>query len=53
MTPDLSGSTTPTSSTITPSPSVGARWVSFDKRYLAPLLITCILAVGQVSFGFL
>jgi Na+-translocating ferredoxin:NAD+ oxidoreductase RnfD subunit len=38
---------------MTPSPAVGARWFSFDKRYLAPLLITCILAAGQVSFGFL
>ena len=25
----------------------------FDKRYLAPLLITCVLLAGQVSFGFL
>jgi Na+-transporting NADH:ubiquinone oxidoreductase subunit NqrB len=25
----------------------------FDKRYLAPLLITCVLLAGQLSFGFL
>ena len=25
----------------------------FDQRYLAPLLITCVLVVGQVTFGFL
>jgi enediyne biosynthesis protein E5 len=53
MNPALRVSTTPTSSTMTPSPSVGARRFSFDKRYLAPMLITCILAAGQVSFGFL
>ena len=25
----------------------------FDNRYLAPLLVTCILAVGEISYGFL
>ena len=25
----------------------------FDHRYLAPVLITCVLIAGQVSFGFL
>ena len=25
----------------------------FDQRYLAPLLITCVLVVGQITFGFL
>jgi Na+-transporting NADH:ubiquinone oxidoreductase subunit NqrB len=25
----------------------------FDHRYLAPLLITCVLVVGQLTFGFL
>jgi enediyne biosynthesis protein E5 len=29
------------------------RFFSLDNRYLAPLLITCILAVGQITFGFL
>jgi Na+-translocating ferredoxin:NAD+ oxidoreductase RnfD subunit len=53
MKPDLGVSTTSTSSTMTPRPSTLARWLSFDKRYLAPLLITCILAAGQLSFGFL
>jgi Na+-transporting NADH:ubiquinone oxidoreductase subunit NqrB len=24
-----------------------------DRRFLAPLLITCVLVVGQVTFGFL
>ena len=27
--------------------------VPFDKRYLAPLLVTLVLIVGQVTFGFL
>jgi enediyne biosynthesis protein E5 len=53
MNPELGVSTTPTSPARTPSPSVRGRWLSFDKRYLAPLLITCILAAGQLSFGFL
>src|ERR1035438_8024389 len=29
------------------------RFFSMDNRYLAPMLITCILLVGQLSFGFL
>jgi Na+-transporting NADH:ubiquinone oxidoreductase subunit NqrB len=28
-------------------------WLSLDNRLLAPLLITCILLVGQLSFGIL
>jgi hypothetical protein len=38
---------------MTPLPSAVERRFSIDKRYLAPLLITCILTVGQLSFGFL
>jgi Na+-translocating ferredoxin:NAD+ oxidoreductase RnfD subunit len=49
MNPQLTVSTSSTKQ----SPAVGARRFSVDKRYLAPLLITCILAAGQVSFGFL
>jgi Na+-translocating ferredoxin:NAD+ oxidoreductase RnfD subunit len=30
-----------------------ARFFSFENRYLAPALITCILLAGQLSFGFL
>lgn len=29
------------------------RRLSFDQRFLAPILITCILIGGQLSFGFL
>ena len=53
MNPEISASTTSASSTMTPSPSVEARRFSVDKRYLAPMLITCILAAGQLSFGML
>jgi Na+-translocating ferredoxin:NAD+ oxidoreductase RnfD subunit len=51
--PELSISTTTPSSTTTSASSLLARGFTFDKRYLAPLLITCILAAGQLSFGFL
>jgi Na+-transporting NADH:ubiquinone oxidoreductase subunit NqrB len=37
----------------TSSPSVRARWFSLQNRYLPPLFITCILTVGQLSFGLL
>ena len=30
-----------------------ARRFQFDKRYLAPVLVTMVLVAGQVSFGFL
>jgi Na+-translocating ferredoxin:NAD+ oxidoreductase RnfD subunit len=53
MNPELGVSPASASSATTPAPAVGARRFSVDKRYLAPLLITCILAAGQVSFGFL
>jgi Na+-translocating ferredoxin:NAD+ oxidoreductase RnfD subunit len=53
MNPELSVSPASASSATTPAPSVGARRFGVDKRYLAPLLITCILAAGQLSFGFL
>ncbi|MCO6455329.1 MAG: hypothetical protein J5I93_08510 [Pirellulaceae bacterium] len=29
------------------------RWLTFDNRFLAPALITCILLGGQLVFGFL
>lgn len=30
-----------------------APWLSFDNRYLPPVFITCILLVGQLTFGIL
>jgi Na+-transporting NADH:ubiquinone oxidoreductase subunit NqrB len=35
------------------SAAQGLRRFHFDKRYLAPLLVTMVLIAGQVSFGFL
>ena len=31
----------------------GAARFQFDRRYLAPILVTVVLITGQVSFGFL
>ena len=31
----------------------GLQNLRFDKRYLAPVLVTIVLIVGQVTFGFL
>jgi Na+-translocating ferredoxin:NAD+ oxidoreductase RnfD subunit len=53
MKPDLGVSSASASPVTTLSPSLWARWFSFDNRYLAPLFITCILAAGQLSFGVL
>ena len=33
--------------------AVTASWHGIDKRYLAPILVTMVLFVGQVTFGFL
>jgi enediyne biosynthesis protein E5 len=43
---------------IAPKESLGpatksAKILAFDNRYLAPLLITCILIVGDLSYGFI
>jgi Na+-transporting NADH:ubiquinone oxidoreductase subunit NqrB len=44
-----------TTETIAPTASATPRprRVRFDSRYLAPMLITCVLIAGQISFGFL
>jgi enediyne biosynthesis protein E5 len=49
-----------TTDTSVPSPSVaaapeeaGTRRFTYDSRFTPPLLITCILLVGQLTFGFL
>jgi hypothetical protein len=34
-------------------PAQGSRWFTLDNRYLAPLLITCILLVGDYFYGIL
>jgi enediyne biosynthesis protein E5 len=53
MNPQHRDLTTSVSSATTSSMSARARGFKFDQRYLAPLFITCILIVGQLSFGFL
>jgi enediyne biosynthesis protein E5 len=43
-------------SQLPPKPAPRPLWrklLSFDNRYLAPILITCILAVGDYSYPFL
>jgi len=37
----------------TAEPFQWKRFLSLDNRYIAPMFITCILVVGQISFGFL
>lgn len=47
---------TDTALPVSPAPPTrGAprRRLAFDNRYLAPILITCILLVGQLTFGIL
>ena len=44
---------TPTPSPPSPDPRPRPRFLSLDNRFLAPVLITGILLVGQLSFGFL
>jgi Na+-translocating ferredoxin:NAD+ oxidoreductase RnfD subunit len=53
MNPQHRVAITSTASTTIPASSGWACWCSLDNRYLAPLLITCILAAGQLSFGIL
>ena len=48
MTTTISSSAPPTS-----SPARRRRLLSLDNRFAAPVLITCILLVGQLSFGIL
>jgi Na+-transporting NADH:ubiquinone oxidoreductase subunit NqrB len=53
MNPQLGASTPSASSATTSAPPFWRRWLRFDNRYLAPMFITCILAVGQLSYGIL
>jgi hypothetical protein len=51
----MSGSSLPaiaSKETLAP-PTKTANILAFDNRYLAPLLITCILIVGDLSYGFI
>ena len=55
MTPEISASQTSTSTLVAPGANSSAlgRFFSLENRYLAPLFITTILLVGQLSFGIL
>jgi Na+-translocating ferredoxin:NAD+ oxidoreductase RnfD subunit len=54
MKQDISVATTSASTTTIASLSAWVRWFfSLQNRYLAPMFITCILAVAQWSFGVL
>jgi enediyne biosynthesis protein E5 len=54
MNQGLRASATSASSTTTSLLSARVRWFfSVENRYLAPMFITCILAVAQLSFGVL
>lgn len=56
MTPEImaSGSANSVGSALKPSSkSAVGRFFSIENRYLAPLLITTILLVGQISYGIL
>ena len=46
-------STGPAIAGAEPARDSGERRARFDRRYLAPMLITLVLVAGQLSFGFL
>jgi Na+-transporting NADH:ubiquinone oxidoreductase subunit NqrB len=46
-------STGPAIAAAAPARNSGERRARFDRRYLAPMLITLVLVAGQLSFGFL
>ena len=53
MTPEISATTT--SAPARSSIALGAlkRFFSFENKFLAPILVTVILLIGQLTFGFL
>lgn len=53
MNPQRRAVTSSASAAAAASPSGRGHWFGVDNRYLPPLLITCILAAAQLSFGFL
>ena len=44
---------TPSIPTTPPAPVATGRWFRIDNRFLAPILITCILAVGDYEYQLL
>ncbi|QQS48508.1 MAG: hypothetical protein IPM66_07730 [Acidobacteriota bacterium] len=54
MTPEIAASgSAPSTQPASSGASRLARFFSLENRYLAPMFITSILIIGQVSFGFL
>jgi hypothetical protein len=53
MTPEISASTAPASSPSAIVLRAIRRFFNFDNRFLAPVLVTTILLIGQLTFGFL
>lgn len=53
MTPEISESTALAPSPGSPAFNAIKRFFSFENRFLAPVLVTVILLIGQLTFGFL
>ncbi len=53
MTPEISAATAQASSPSSVALNAVKRFFSLDNRFLAPVLVTTILLIGQLTFGFL
>jgi hypothetical protein len=53
MTPEISASTAQAPTSSSGFVNGVKRFFSFDNRFLAPVLVTVILLIGQLTFGFL
>lgn len=51
MTPEISAASNPAPTSI--ALNALKRFFSFDNKFLAPILVTVILLIGQLTFGFL
>jgi Na+-transporting NADH:ubiquinone oxidoreductase subunit NqrB len=53
MTPEVSATTTAAQAPYSVILKAFKKFFSFENRYLAPVLVTVILLIGQLTFGFL
>jgi Na+-translocating ferredoxin:NAD+ oxidoreductase RnfD subunit len=53
MTPEISAATSEARPSTSGPLNAVKRFFSFDNRFLAPVLVTTILLIGQLTFGFL
>jgi enediyne biosynthesis protein E5 len=53
MTPSISAGDKPVAADVPNPPNPVARFFSMENPYLAPILITCILVAGHLTYGFL